>query len=85
METTRQKYTTEFKRDAVALFTEQRYTITTSDQNLGITPKLLSRWKGASSSIGKRPFLAKGIKRRSKPNCASYERKIVGCGSVNTP
>ncbi len=46
METTRRQYTAEFKRDAVALVLEQGYAITVAAQNLGITPKLLSRWKG---------------------------------------
>ncbi len=46
MDTTRRQYTAEFKRDAVALVMEQGYAITVAAQNLGITPKLLSRWKG---------------------------------------
>ena len=46
MEATRRQYTAEFKRDAVALVTEQGYTVTAAARNLGITPKLLSRWKG---------------------------------------
>ena len=46
METTRRPYTAAFKRDAVALVLEQGYAITVAAKNLGITPKLLSRWKG---------------------------------------
>ena len=45
METTRRQYTAEFKRDAVALVMEQGYTMTVAAPNLGITAKLLSRWK----------------------------------------
>ncbi len=45
MDTTRRQYTAEFKRDAVALVMEQGYTMTVAAQNLGITAKLLSRWK----------------------------------------
>ena len=45
METTRRQYTPEFKRDAVALVMEQGYAMTIAAQNLGITAKLLSRWK----------------------------------------
>jgi transposase len=45
MGTTRRQYTAEFKRDAVALVTEQGYTVTAAARNLGVTPKLLSRWK----------------------------------------
>ncbi|MDH5564654.1 MAG: transposase [Nitrospirota bacterium] len=46
METTRRQYTAEFKRDAVALVLEHGYAMTVAAQNLGITAKLLSRWKG---------------------------------------
>jgi len=46
MATTRRQYTAEFKRDAVALVMEQGYAIAVAARNLGITPKLLSRWKG---------------------------------------
>ncbi len=45
MEITRRQYTAEFKRDAVALVLEQGYALTVAAQNLGITAKLLSRWK----------------------------------------
>ena len=41
----RRQDTAEFKRDAVALVMEQGYTMTLAAQNLGITAKLLSRWK----------------------------------------
>jgi transposase len=46
MDTRRRQYTAEFKRDAVALVMDHGYAITVAAQNLGITPKLLSRWKG---------------------------------------
>jgi transposase len=46
MDTRRRQYTAEFKRDAVALVMEHGYAITVAAKNLGITPKLLSRWKG---------------------------------------
>ena len=45
MEIRRRQYTAEFKRDAVALVMEQGYTLTLAAQNLGVTVKLLSRWK----------------------------------------
>jgi transposase-like protein len=80
METTRRQYTAEFKRDAVALVMEQGYAVTVAATNLGITPKLLSRWKGEQQQHWEGPFPAKGIKRRSTPNCASYARTIGGCG-----
>ena len=45
METTRRQYTAEFKRDAVALVLEHGYAMTVAAQNLGITAKILARWK----------------------------------------
>ena len=45
METRRRQYTAEFKRDAVALVMEHGYAMTVAAQSLGITAKLLSRWK----------------------------------------
>ena len=45
MDTRRRQYTAEFKRDAVALVMEHGYAMTVAAQNLGITAKLLSRWK----------------------------------------
>ena len=80
METIRRQYTAEFKRDAVALVMEQGYAITVAAQNLGITPKLLSRWKGEHQQHRDAAFPGRGIRCRSTPNCASYARRIGGCG-----
>ena len=41
----RRKYSPEFKEEAVALVTEQGYSITEAARNLGIGANLLSRWK----------------------------------------
>ena len=60
METTRRQYTAEFKRDAVALVTEQGSTVTAAARNLGITPKLLSRWKGEPTQQRDAAFPGKG-------------------------
>jgi len=42
---TRRKYTEDFKRDAVALVTEQGYKVTEAARSLGIGDNLLRRWK----------------------------------------
>ena len=60
METTRRQYTAEFKRGAVALVMEQGYTITAAARNLGITPKLLSRWKGEQQQQREAAFPGQG-------------------------
>lgn len=38
-------YTTEFKKEAVALVTEQGYSVAKAAESLGITDKLLYNWK----------------------------------------
>ena len=60
METTRRQYTAEFKRDAVALVMEQGYAGTVAAKNLGITPKLLSRWKGEQRQQREAAFPGQG-------------------------
>jgi len=44
-EGSRRQYTAEFKREAVALVTEQRYKIAEAARSLGIRPNLLGRWR----------------------------------------
>jgi len=39
------KYTDEFKEEAVALVTQQGYTVTEAANSLGITSKLIYNWK----------------------------------------
>ncbi len=41
----RRSYTEDFKRDAVALVTDQGYTISEAARSLGIGDSLLSRWR----------------------------------------
>ncbi len=41
----RQKYSKEFKLDAVRLATEQGYSIAEAARNLGLNANMLSRWK----------------------------------------
>ncbi len=42
---TRRQYTNDFKRDAVALVTEQGYKISEAARSLGINDNVLRRWK----------------------------------------
>ena len=42
---TRRQYTEDFKRDAVALVTEQGYSLAEAPQSLDIGPNRLGRWK----------------------------------------
>jgi transposase len=42
---TRKQYDESFKRDAVALVTEQGHRVTDAARRLGINPNLIHRWK----------------------------------------
>jgi transposase len=42
---TNRKYTAEFKQEAVALVTEQGYSVSKAAASLGITDKLIYNWK----------------------------------------
>jgi transposase len=42
---TRRKYTEDFKREAVALITQQHYKVTDAARSLDLRPDLLRRWK----------------------------------------
>ena len=44
----RQKYSKEFKHDAVRLITEQGYSIAEAARNLGLNYNMLGRWKKES-------------------------------------
>ncbi|GMQ83563.1 MAG: hypothetical protein BMS9Abin06_0298 [Gammaproteobacteria bacterium] len=41
----RKQYTEDFKRDAVALVTEQGYKVAEAARSLGLNANMLSRWK----------------------------------------
>ena len=41
----RRTYTTDFKREAVHLVTEQGYAVAEAARNLGLNPHMLQRWK----------------------------------------
>ena len=69
----RRKYTEDFKREAVALVTEQGYTISGAARSLDINDNMLRRWKQAfeaeASGAGLSPdsvqesLLASGLRR----------------------
>jgi transposase len=55
MKKKRQKYTQEFKEEAVKLITEQGYKITEAARNLGVNENLLGRWKRGIEGVGEEP------------------------------
>lgn len=59
-EAKRQKYTKEFKQDAVRLATEPGYTIAKAARNLGINDNLIGRWKREADAQGAVAFPGQG-------------------------
>lgn len=56
----RRKYTAEFKLAAVKLITEQGYSVTEAARNLGVTDKILRKWKRSLREQGELAFPGKG-------------------------
>jgi len=56
----RKQYTEEFKREAVALVTEQGYTLAGAARNLGINRDMLRQWKRELEKQGEVAFPGKG-------------------------
>ena len=54
------QYTEEFKREAVALVTDQGYTLVGASRNLGINRDMLRRWKRELAKPGAVAFPGKG-------------------------
>ena len=52
MKRKRNRYTREFKEEAVKLITEQGYKITEAARNLGIDANMLGRWKREIEGVG---------------------------------
>lgn len=62
----RRQYTEDFKRDAVALVTEQGYKISEAARRLGINDNMLRRWKNELSDAGDEPALSDDEKQELK-------------------
>jgi len=56
----KKEYTPEFKREAVALVTEQGYTLVAASRNLGLNRDMLRRWKRELVQDGGVAFPGKG-------------------------
>ena len=56
----KKQYTEEFKREAVALVTDQGYTLVGASRNLGINRDMLRRWKRELAKPGAVAFPGKG-------------------------
>ena len=75
-------YTTEFKKEAVALVTEQGYSVAKAAESLGITDKLLYNWKAKfeekrSGSVLSDDERSELIKLRKDNKRLQMEREIL--------
>lgn len=60
MKRRRQKYTAEFKRQAVLMITEQRLSIPEVARQLGVAQNCLRNWKRDSLQLGNQAFPGQG-------------------------
>jgi transposase len=67
----RKQYTADFKREAVALVTEQGYSVAEAAKNLGVNAGLLRRWKTEMGQTGLVAFPGQG---RQTPDQAELHR-----------
>lgn len=56
----RRKYNREFKREAVELANNENYTLAEAARSLGITSKILSRWRQEQRDAGQNAFPGTG-------------------------
>jgi transposase len=56
----RKQYAADFKREAVALVTQQGYSVAEAAKNLGVNAGLLRRWKTEMGQTGAGAFPGKG-------------------------
>jgi transposase len=76
MKKKRNKYTQEFKEEAVKLITEQGYKISEASRNLGIDCNMLGRWKREFEGGGKgAPGLQGGTVMQAELNRLRKENK----------
>jgi transposase len=60
MAESRRAYTAEFKLAAVKLVTEQGYSVAEAARSLGVTEKILRKWRRSLQDQGERAFPGKG-------------------------
>ena len=74
----KKQYTEEFKREAVALVTEQGYTLVGAARNLGINRDMLRRWKRELERHGPVAFPGKGHQTPEQADCTGYGKRSGG-------
>ena len=72
----RRKYTLEFKQEAVQLSYDSDRSIVEIAQNLGISPRLLYRWRSEQRQEGEDAFPGKGKTKPSEEEVRRLRREL---------
>jgi len=76
----RRKYTREFKVEAVKLYETSGKSMSSIEQELGITPYLLAKWVEQFRESGQEAFPGKGKLEKGMRNCAVCDARMKSCG-----
>ena len=76
MKQNRKKYTPEFKREAVALATQQGHSYTEAARILKINPTMLRRWEKEQREDGSQAFPGKGHQLPELEEIARLKREL---------
>ena len=71
------KYTPEFKREAVALSQQANKSVRQVAQELGITEKLLSRWRSEQAHQGTEAFRGHGRRTTTEEELLRLRREVA--------
>lgn len=72
----RKSYSREFKKEAVALITDKRYSIAEASRNLGIDYSVLRRWKNQLADDPITAFPGKGFSKPADKELRDLQRKL---------
>jgi transposase len=59
----KQKYSAEFKREAVQMSRQPGASVKQVAENIGIHPNVLSRWRSEMEKVGEKAFRGQGVPR----------------------
>jgi transposase len=72
----RQKYTSEFKREAISLIVDQQVSVAEVARRLGISETLLYKWKHQFMAQGEQAFPGKGQQTVQEAELARLRREV---------
>jgi transposase len=72
----RQKYTSEFKREAISLVVDQHLSVAEVARRLGISETLLYKWKHQFATQGEQAFPGKGQQTAQEAELARLRREV---------